>query len=53
MSVIYILIVIGTYAGGFGFTQEFTSLERCQQAKQQLMYTIGRSNLTHIICVQK
>lgn len=53
MVTIYVLIVTGLYAGGFGFSQEFTTLAKCETAKATVLQDIGRKNPTYAWCFQK
>lgn len=53
MPIIYIMFIIGTYSGGFATTQEFQTKDRCEQAKQQILQSIGRRTPVTIECMQK
>lgn len=40
---IWVLIVIGVYSGGFGFSQEFANQGRCEFAKHTIQKALGKS----------
>lgn len=49
---IYVLIVMSIYSGGALTTQEFSSKDRCEVAKQQVLQQTGNQYFK-AVCVQK
>lgn len=48
----WVLIVIGVYGGGFGFSQEFTTYTLCDKAKNQIEVALKKAP-AFAYCVQK
>lgn len=48
----WILIVIGVYSGGFGFSQEFSTKTDCENAKNTISYAIQKLP-AYAYCVAK